>query len=433
MAKLTGMSSNLSPAEALRIVDEYSEICSYRPSAERLAQLSAAYWVLGDSPTAFEIGLKAIEMDPTLAPAILNVGIVLKDLGRYDEAYVYIAKAYSLMPDMDYIVLAQAEALLKQGKWTEAWPVYEHSFRPTKEGAPIQARLPLSVKEWDGIEIPEELLVLSEGGAGDRINFSRWLPELTKREINWKFHIHGPLVGFFERLPWMEGHLVKEKEKFVPDCSPSHWTTSMSLPANLRATPETIPQFPSPWIPDLKLKADFAIKSEDASGKHIPVIGLCWHAGELGQGGRRVRSLREGQAMRLISKTDHKVAWANLNYDFDLPWPVNNVPAAQSWEQMAALMSNLDGIISVDSGPLHLASAMGLETLCLLSGNEVWFFPKGSDWGAFGPTVTLLHNNEFGIDNAINEAINLIRCGDFPKKKVSLVTAEEFKQFSGKL
>jgi ADP-heptose:LPS heptosyltransferase len=58
--------------------------------------------------------------------------------------------------------------------------------------------------------------------------------------------------------------------------------------------------------------------------------------------------------------------------------PVLN-PKFENWEETAALLANMDGIVSTDNGAGWLAQALGLPTSLLLSGNSDWKYLRGTD------------------------------------------------------
>lgn len=403
-------SSFMNRADALRYIPELTEICKYRPTAERLTQLATAYFVIRDVGLSKKLMAKALELDPDLDIALVNMGIICKDLAQYEEAYVYIERAYKVNPSQSYIRLAQSEALLRQGKWLEAWPLYELS-RGTKEAAAVRGGVPDSVKMWDGEEEVKLLRVEAEGGTGDVFNFSRWLPELTKRGIKWEFHTYDKLYSIFERQDWCKGHLIDDPKTY---CEASHWTTQFALAANLKATPETVPQYPSPLIADPELVEKFKI---DRNNTKLPLVGLCWKAAEKFQEDQRVRSLSDWQASRLVAKTDHKVHWINLHYDMKGEYPLSSDPRMNTWEDEMALMSGLDAVVTVDTGPMHLAGAMNIPTLTILGGNNSWFFPNKGSQCQLWTSNRLVYNHGWGFDDAINQAIDLIRNDKFPPKK----------------
>jgi tetratricopeptide (TPR) repeat protein len=388
---------------ALARIPELEQVAKLRPTSLLLADLAACYFTLDQPERARPLAEAAWAKNKNSAIG-MNLALIYKDLGLHDESFHVIEEAYWLNPDDFYIRLGYGEALLKAGHWQRAWDVYDNA-RPTQAGAALDLRLPRTVREWDGGELPEghSLLVINEGGSGDRLSYARWLPELTKRGINWRFYPYDALYSFFERIIPVE-KLIKDGQQIVPD--PTHWVTTFALPAKLKASPTTIP-------PPLSFTA-----SEEAIAKYkmshpdgLPIVGICYEAAEKFQGDRKVRSLTEGQAMRLVCMTGDKVHWVNLQHEKIMPYPVTNIPF-QSWEDTAGLIKNLDAVVSVDTGVMHLAGGLNAPMAVLLSGNSCWkFLRKGSKLPLY-PSATFYRNEGRGFEQAITDLVAAIRAGN---------------------
>lgn len=388
---------------ALSRIPELEQIAKLRPTSLLLADLAACYFTLNQPERARPLAEAAWEKNKNSGIG-MNLALIYKDLGMHDESFHVIEEAYWLNPDDFYIRLGYGEALLKAGHWRQAWPIYDNA-RPTQAGAALDLRLPRTVREWDGKDLPEghSLLVINEGGSGDRLSYARWLPELTKRGVNWRFYPYDALYSFFARI-FPEEKLVKDGQQIVPD--PTHWVTTFALPAKLNATPTTIP-------PPLSFTA-----SEEALAKYkmarpdkLPIVGLCYEAAEKFQGDRKVRSLTEGQAMRLVCQTGDKVHWVNLQHEKVMPYPVTNIPF-QTWEDTAGLIKNLDAVVSVDTGVMHLAGGLNAPMAVVLSANACWkFLRKGSKLPLY-PSATFYRNSSHGMEDAVTQLIGAIRNGN---------------------
>jgi hypothetical protein len=357
------------------------------------------------------------------APIAMNYGMVLKDLGRFAESAEMVHRAFLHDPDFFYLKLGWTESLLRNGNWRDAWPLYDEARPMTKNGAHNLLGLPEEVELWKGepLTAPEnKLLVIGEGGTGDRITYSRWLPELDKHGIEWTYFpdssppIPG-LQGLFERIPWLNGKLKKFGDGY--ECS--HWTTVFSLPAAFNAIPTTIPKFPSFFLPDPELKEKYKIGKPDSK----PVYGLIWGANELFEGGMKFRSLLESQAMRLVISTADMCHWVNCwagdahGTNFKLGFPVLN-PKFENWEETAALLSNMDGIVSTDNGAGWLAQALGLPVSLLLSSNVDWKFLRHTNKSYWHERTRLFRNDgpngkpEQGFERSVDKCILAIRNGE---------------------
>jgi tetratricopeptide (TPR) repeat protein len=363
-----------------------------------IADLGGCFFTLGDVEEAYKYTKHASEIIKD-AGVLMNLGLIYKELGRHAESVHCMEEAYWLNPTDNYIRLGYAEGLLKAGFWKQAWPIYTHA-RPTQQGAHDDLRLPKEVVEWKEGPLPvgHRVIVINEGGTGDRFSYARWLPELTRRGIDWVFFPYDELFPFFERII-PRNQLVKNGDEIVA----THWTTTFSLPAVLNIGPKE--------IPNPLLLAALSEKVDKYKFKRIdkyPAVGLCWSAAELFQGGRKVRSMTEGQVMRLVCSTSDIIHYVNLQYGIKMPQPVINVKI-NDWEDTAGLIANLDGVVSVDTGVMHLSGAMQKKMATLLSGNSCWKFLNHTKQCPWYPTATLFRNEGAGFENAIDKTISAIR------------------------
>jgi hypothetical protein len=395
-------SSIMTREYALQTLPKLQHACSLRPDSFMMAELASCYFTLGEIEKA--VPLCRVAWETCRNPGIaMNFAMMLKDVGQHAESAKVVEHAYWLDSDDYYIRLGYAEALLKNGNWKNAWQIYDNA-RPTQAGAAFDLGLPHTTLEWDGgpLSPDHKLLVINEGGAGDRMSYARWLPKLTEMGINWVFYPYAPLYPFFERL-FGKDKVLKDGDQIVPD--PTHWVTTFALPAKLNVGPNEIPP-PLPFTATPEAIAKYKIQRTDS----LPVVGLCYEASELFQGGRKVRSLTEGQAMRLVCMTGDKVHWVNLQHGKKMPYPVTNLPF-DAWEDTAGLIHNLDAVVSVDTSVMHLAGALNKPLAIPLSANSCWkFLLKGSKC-IWYPSAVLYRNETYGMEEAINQLVPRIRNG----------------------
>lgn len=384
-------------------VKMFEEICQVRPTSQTLAHLAACYFTLERTEEALPLSLASWDKR-RVASTGMTLGLILKDLGRHDESLAVMHEVYMLDQDDPYIRMGYAEGLLKAGFCKQGWPLYDNA-RLTQQGAAMDLRLPSSVKEWNGEALPEGhvLMVINEGGAGDRFSYARYLPELSKRGINWKFYPYAELFSFFERV-FPRDRILSDGQELVPD--PTHWTTTFALPAKLNVGPTEIPKPLSfTATPESVEKHRFNLPSDG-----LPLVGICYEAAEQHQGGRKVRSITEGQAMRLVCMTGDKVHWVNLQHGKPMPYPVTNFPF-QTWEDTAGLIHNLDAVVTVDTGTMHLAGGMNKPLAVLLPANSCWKFGRAGKKLKLYPSATFYRNPDRGFETAISELIQAIRNG----------------------
>jgi len=405
----------MSVADAKKSRAKWEAMNRLRPNAQNAINLACVYYTLGEGHKALAAAntvVEALAGDDVKVPAnlkstaIFNRAMFLRGFGRFEEARRGISEAWALDKSSAYVGMAEAEELLREGNWAEGWKLH-NSVRGTREGAALALGLGEECKYWDGVEHPRHLIVINEGGTGDRINYTRWLPELTARGISWSFFCFDELAPFYERLPWIgKERIIRESDKTEFSPPPSHWTTTFSLPGPLGAKPNAIPPYPSPYRPP-----EHAVKFERTDKR--PIVGLAWSANELFQGGLKVRSLTEGQAMRLVCLTADKICWVNLQHGHKMPFPVANVEF-ETWQDTAILLDAVDALVTVDCGTLWLSLAMEKPTACLLTSSQDWKF--SSNWGSCltkyenGPS-----NQLFDAEKAIDALIADIRKGLWPR------------------
>jgi hypothetical protein len=390
------------------------------PRPDVCAQLAGCYSMLGRKQDALQLYAAAWKLLKT-APVAVSYATALRELGRFEEAGRLTEYAYWTEPENAYIRLMHGETLLRAGLWKEAWAIYD-TGRPTKMGEKLRLSLPARCRQWDGRQLgfDEFLLVLMEGGAGDRVNYARWLAVLGERAPNWKVFAYPPQAGLF--LRWLGPGRVVQDGDAIPEWNEAEavwWTTVFALPANFGAGPQEVPQ----WLPRyFERNGDFhdcLRASEERRAKYrfdrtddLPIAGICWEAAELSPVGDpdapRVRSLTEAQAMRIVCMTADRVHWVGVQHGKNLPYPVTTI-AFEDWEDTAGLLENLDCLLTVDTGTMHLAGAMRKPLGILLGSNSDWKFLASGPCPFYRNAKLYRNGPGGGFENAMNGAIAAIR------------------------
>jgi hypothetical protein len=125
--------------------------------------------------------------------------------------------------------------------------------------------------------------------------------------------------------------------------------------------------------------------------------------------------VRRGEQVAQIGNPDSIV----INLDVDegtivkvkLGQPVLN-PKFENWEETAALLANVDGVVTTDNGAGWLAQALGLRCSILLSGNSDWKFLRGPEKSYWSAKARVFRNSGQGFENCVDKIIAAIRNGE---------------------
>jgi Flp pilus assembly protein TadD len=309
--------------------------------------------------------LMALKINPESAFAHTNYGVLMSNLKRDAEAETYFRKAMALKPDYMLPQLNLGLLQLAQGRFAEGWKNYEARYDPrlADNGIPLPN---ISAPQWQGEDLNgKKLLVWSEQGYGDQIQCSRYFPLFKQRwNVDITLVCRPSLMTLFETLAGVDKTrthdpdllLTEDYDYWVmPFSIPLHWGTD-SIPTNipyLSATPENI----SRWQPKL---------GEAGLNQEAFKVGLVWR-GNPYHHNNKWRSMMD--PMQLSSLFDvegaifvslqHKGDSAAIKAFSKHPAFINVGDALQDFADTAAVISQLDLVITVDTSVAHLAGAMG--------------------------------------------------------------------------
>jgi len=357
---------------------------------------------LGRDADALAAYDRAIALDAANADAHLNRGNALRALERDAEAVLSYDQAIALRPDHADAHWNRAWALLALGEYLRGWPEHEWRFR---RGA---AALPPPVSDapvWRGDSDPsgKRVLVLSEQGAGDTIQFLRFVPLLTERGAT----ILLELPHALRRLcaPFSEWAVLIDRDAPIP---PHELQIPMaSFPLAFRTTLESVPARIPYLAPDPRLAREWAdrIGLEGAGLR----VGLAW-AGNPVQGSEPRRGVGLAACMPLLDVPG--VRWFSLQVgpraaDLAQAPPgriIDLADAITDYADTAAAIAQLDLVISSDTSVVHLAGALGKPVWVLLMFAADWRWLRGRSDSPWYPSARLFRQPRAGDwDSAVRD------------------------------
>jgi tetratricopeptide (TPR) repeat protein len=400
------LEARLIQARALRELGRSADSRESGEAAVALAPHSAHAWMaLGNA--CFDLDLfdeagpayeRALQLDPGLTEAHANLGFLLTAQGRYGEAIAACQRAVALRPDFAEAHWNQGFAHLLAGEYAPGWAKYEWRKRHPRFASAF-ARLPGPA--WTGEALAgKRLLVHAEQGLGDCVHFARFAADLAARGATVILACARPLRSLISRAPGV----AEAVDRDLPLPPYDYWVDQMSLPYLLEVAPDASAAPPSYLTADeLRVAAWQEMLPE---GRRA---GLVWSGNPLHSNDRR-RSVPAGNLAPLLTLPGwHFVSLqvgASAGDIASLPGILDVSDALVDFEATAALVENLDVVVTVDTAAAHLAAALGRPTFLLLPFAPDWrWLPSQPDSTAWYPSMRLFRQPRPGDWAAVVERV----------------------------
>jgi tetratricopeptide (TPR) repeat protein len=368
----------------------YNKAIALRPdSAEAFCNRGLALQELKRFDEALASYDKAIALTPDYAEAFYSRGAVLQQLKRLDEALASYDKGIALKPDYADGYRNRALARLLMGRYREGWSDYE--WRSEAKDSPSK-RPNIKAPTWQGEDLSgRHLLVFSEQGLGDVIQFVRYLPLLPKREGKITFLVPAKLTRLLR--PSIQAVEIVSTLNEVHHLDLQ--VALISLPYRFDTELSSIPN----KVPYLKAEPELAARWSARIGVHCFKIGIAWQgnpSGTIDEGrsiplqefvplsripGVRLISLQKHVGLDQLADLPKDVEIEILDDDFD--------SGPDAFIDTAAVMTSLDLIITADTSIAHLAGALGRPTWAALKQVPDWRWLLDREDCPWYPTVRL--------------------------------------------
>jgi len=336
---------------------------------------------------------RALDLRPAHAGTWSNLGLALQAENRLDEAIDAFRRALAVDPGFAQAHWNLALALLAHQEFDEGWREYGWRRRVPEFAAEAHQ---WQGPRWDGADAAgRTLLVGSEQGLGDTLQFIRLAQPLDARGARVVVSTATPLVRLLASAPGVAA-VFGPGESLPP--YDAH-ITLMELPRVLRLTPESIPSTVPYLAADAGRRKEVAGMLAAHAGKRK--VGIAWS-------GSRANSLNRRRSIPLAALAPlfalPGIAWFSLHRSVDeeeistVPEAaaLNRLPAREDFDGMAALVAELDLVISVDTSIAHLAGALARPTWVLLASGADWrWYPLGAD-SPWYPTARLFRQPRLG-------------------------------------
>ena len=361
-----------------------------RGCARTIAGLGSLFERKGDLISAVDAYRDAIKLDPKLHAAYSDLGFVLYGLGELAEASDCYRRLRALQPDSAEATVNLGLIDLVQGNLAAGWTEYESRWE-----VGIGDDRKLTQRRWKGEPLDgERILLFAEQGLGDTLQFVRYVPLVAARGGQVVLEVQPPLRGLLSGTDgaWQ----VLSRGDTLPDFT---WQCPLlSLPLAFETGLNSIPA----KVPYVRADPALVEAWQQRMLGNTRRIGLAW-AGNPGHPRDRLRSMPLEQLaplMNVAGTTFYSLQFgAGAEQTKQLPQGANVVDFGEDLKDFgntAAIIANLDLVISIDTSVAHLAGALAKPVWVLLNRGCDWRWFLDREDSPWYPTARLFRQSTAG-------------------------------------
>ena len=386
--------------KATNIKPDYAEAYSNKGNALKLLEK------YDDAVKAYS---KAIQLKPNYAEAYNNRGVIYKELSQMNLALKDLKKAISLKPDYPEANSTMGVTLLLTGNFSKGWEQYEWRWKDLSDPSVIRSfKQPL----WDGKKSLKDksILLYSEQGLGDTIQFSRYILLIKALGAKVILETHKEYLNIV-------GSIDSNITIILMGQTLPHFDFQcplLSLPLKFGTGLKNIPS------PNRYIWADKRIvpkwKKKIGSQKK-PLIGLAWEGNPLHKNDYNRSILLAELIPHLPKKYEYiglqkDIRESNLKTLKRSSMIDNLIDNNVSMDDTAAIIENLDIVISVDTSVAHLSASMGKPTWILLPFVPDWRWLLNRNDSPWYKSVKLFRQEKRGnwelVFKDLNKKLNVL-------------------------
>lgn len=420
-------------------IDHFRQAAKIQPdNVDHLLNLGLALKESGDATAALEQFNKATKLSPDLALGYYNAAIACHELDRLADARAFNDKALQADPNLvvahvnrgafcqlakDFsgakVSYERALALepanagaewnlalleLGEGNFERGFELYESRLRNNALASLYTDEIPFP--RWDGAPVPagSRILVLHEQGLGDTIQYARYLRLMGQRGIRVTVLAPRPLHRLLRGLPGVESVHDTLSGKLSFD----YFCYIMSLAGIFETRLDAVTFGNEPYLtadPQL-IEKWRSILPKFATGRGI---GLMWSGGNISKIRGRSMSL---PALSGLLQSSHEfvslqkdLSEADAKLVAELPNLRHYGAQQEDFADAAAIIANLDLVITVDTSIAHLSGALGKETWVMVPFSADWRWLENRDDSPWYPNMRIFRQRTSGQWQPVVEEI----------------------------
>ncbi len=341
---------------------------------------------IGHYDRALPLRRKILQADPTDQSQKAMIGKALRALGRYAEAITHLEAAINDHPDYAELRIQLALSQLSDRRYAEGFRNYEVRWE-TGELTQRQMKTP----QWDYSPLDgKTILVMPEQGFGDAVAFSRFLPLLRRyNPARVLVYAEKPMQRIFDGLDgadWVGTQLppgtTYDVWTNVMDLCPLHFDKTDIIPAPTRLT---VPA-------DSTARADAVVAPHAVKFK----VGIVW-SGSVTYRGNAFRSFSHTEFLPLVDIPDVQLFslykgpnLAEYQADGSNCFIIDTASTDRDFADCAAMMQEMDLIITSDTATAHIAGSLGVPVWTLLHWDAFWLWQHQGATTPWYPSMDLI-------------------------------------------
>lgn len=340
---------------------------------------------------------RVLAHNPHYHEAAYGLSTVYAHIGQLDEAASLLRNLLQHQPEEPRWQNTLGMVLLRQGEFSEGWQRYQYRYHAAHPDAFF--RLPtLTQHYWQGEPLAgKTIVILSEQGLGDIIQFSRYVTRLKREKQAAQVIFLGrpELHALLLTLPDIDRCLTRFEElaSVTFDC----WCMLLDLPAWFL----TRDPF-GPLPPLFQIEAHRTAQWQLAQNSEVLHVGVVWKGNSAHKNDVQ-RSLAHFNQLAPLWQVPG-IRWVSLQKgageDEVLPCAVTQPalalgPRFHDYADTASAIAQLDLVISVDTSVAHLAGSMGKPCWIMVPGIATdWRWTAGREDSLWYPQMRLFYRHQ---------------------------------------
>ena len=341
---------------------------------------------------------KCINLNKNHTPSYLTLGHSFLNIKNFEKSIENYLKVLELDPKNNNAKFNLAWCYFAIMELDKAFKYYEfrnEKIKPNTKIAEIKEKFRAS--EWLGEDLNnKKIIILSEQGIGDNIQFFRYLFSIKKKyDAEIFFYIEKKLVHLFKNTPFKIISNLDQINKV------EYFQHLLSLPGIFYKEKKEIMKN----IPYIKIDNDNNLKWKKKLSKFKkPIVALNW------QGDKNflfddTRSIKLSFFKKLVQMKKYDFISVQKNFgasqiklnnlsekidDFTSEIDENN----KTFEDTISILNNVEMLITSDTAVAHLAGTMEINTYLLLSYNPEWRWYIEPKANCFYPNISIIQQDQ---------------------------------------